>query len=78
MLQILSAEWCAPCKQLKNQLNEAGITFEVIDIDSNKDHKLVLKAKEEGRTYVPQVYYEGDIIPHQRDMIGVIKSKYEQ
>ena len=35
MIQVLGAEWCAPCKALKKQLNTHSIMYSYIDVEQN-------------------------------------------
>lgn len=42
-MKILSAEWCHSCSELKHQLTQMGITYEVIDVMSEEGSKYVLE-----------------------------------
>lgn len=37
MLEVYSAEWCGPCKQLKKVMDDNNIEYKVIDIDKEPD-----------------------------------------
>lgn len=37
MLEVYSAEWCQPCKQLKKLLDTNNIEYKVIDIDKDPE-----------------------------------------
>ncbi len=37
MIKLYSAEWCNPCKQLKQLLKEKGIEYTPVDIDKDPE-----------------------------------------
>lgn len=51
------ADWCVPCKQLTETLNEIGLVYESIDIDTDPDKQ----AKKYGIRSIPTlIKLEGD------------------
>jgi mycoredoxin len=52
---MYSTEWCGYCRRLKRQLEEAGIAFEEIDIDVERQYEARIIAKTGGNRTVPTV-----------------------
>lgn len=52
-LLILSARWCGPCTELKEELTAAGVPFSTLDVDSRAGGRL---ADQLGVEYVPAVF----------------------
>lgn len=42
MLKVLSAPWCAACKQVKQFLKQQNIPFEEKNVDTDKDAAAIL------------------------------------
>jgi glutaredoxin len=52
-MEIFSAKWCAPCKTLKAKINELGIAYEPVDIETDSGQQL---ARQRGVRGVPSIY----------------------
>lgn len=56
-LTIYSTTWCGPCIRLKSQLDRAGISYEVIDIEEDPDAAQFVMAANNGNQSVPTVEF---------------------
>lgn len=54
---IYSKKWCPYCVQAKDLLNQKGIPFEEINVDSGRELFDAMVAKSRGRTTVPQIFF---------------------
>ena len=45
ILKLYSASWCQPCRIMKQQLEQANIPFEYIDIGNHQEELKELEAK---------------------------------
>lgn len=59
---MFSTVWCGYCRRLKNQMTEAGIEFQVIDLDDEpgKYDDMIIEASGGYRT-VPTVDINGEL-----------------
>ncbi|MFJ4652145.1 mycoredoxin [Nocardia sp. NPDC088792] len=56
-LTMYSTTWCGYCRRLKKQLDEAGITYEIIDIEDHPDAAEFVGSVNNGNHVVPTVKY---------------------
>jgi len=56
---LIGASWCAPCKQVKEFLDNRGIDYTYVDIDTEQGMEL---AKDWGIRSVPSMSVEGTIV----------------
>jgi len=42
---LATSSWCEPCKQLKKQLKETGVTVDIVDMTENTDYFLKHKIR---------------------------------
>ena len=56
-LTIYSTTWCGPCIRLKAQLDRVGITYEVIDIETDPEAAEFVMAANYGSQTVPTVEF---------------------
>ncbi|MFF2556323.1 mycoredoxin [Nocardia sp. NPDC058058] len=56
-LTMYSTTWCGYCRRLKTQLDEAGITYSVIDIEENPDAAEFVGSVNNGNHVVPTIKY---------------------
>ncbi|MBF6238663.1 glutaredoxin-like protein [Nocardia otitidiscaviarum] len=54
---MYSTTWCGYCRRLRKQLDEAGITYEVIDIEENPAAAEFVGSVNNGNHVVPTVKY---------------------
>jgi mycoredoxin len=58
MLTMYSTSWCGYCHRLKSQLDRAGITYEVVDIERNPAAARYVMSVNGGNQTVPTVRFE--------------------
>jgi len=56
-LTIYSTTWCGPCIRLKAQLERAGITYDIIDIEQHPDAAEFVMSVNNGSQTVPTVVF---------------------
>ncbi len=54
---MYSTTWCGYCRRLKTQLDEAGITYEVIDIEDHPEAADFVGSVNNGNHVVPTIKY---------------------
>jgi mycoredoxin len=57
MVTMYSTTWCGYCKRLKQQLDEAGIAYEVVDIESDPTAEQLVREANNGNATVPTVVF---------------------
>lgn len=50
---MYSTSWCGYCRRLGNQMRDAGIAFDVIDLDSDSSHDERIRQASGGFRTVP-------------------------
>lgn len=56
-LTVYSTTWCGYCRRLKLQLDEAGIGYTEIDIESDRDAAAFVASVNRGNQVVPTVVF---------------------
>ena len=69
-VKIYSTEWCSYCKNTKRFLDEKGIEFEEINIESKGMSREDLEKITGGRT-VPQIVIDGNPIGGYDDLLSL-------
>ncbi|WP_024795485.1 mycoredoxin [Tomitella biformata] len=59
VLTMYSTTWCGFCRRLKTQLNEAGIEFVEIDIESDPAAADFVASVNDGNHVVPTLLFPG-------------------
>ena len=54
---LYSTSWCGPCKRLKGQLGELGITFNEVDIEQSPEAAAVVESLNNGNQMVPTLVF---------------------
>jgi mycoredoxin len=54
---LYSTSWCGPCKRLKRQLVELGITFQEVDIELSPDAAALVESLNNGNQMVPTLVF---------------------
>jgi len=57
VLTMYSTGWCGYCKRLKRQLDDAGIPYEVVDIESDPTAEQLVRDANNGNATVPTVLF---------------------
>ncbi len=55
---IYSTTWCGYCRRLKLQMDQAGITYEEIDIERDPDAARFVEGVNNGNQTVPVIKYK--------------------
>lgn len=59
---VYSTTWCGHCKRLLRQLDEAQISYQVVDLDEHPQHGDKIEAKTGGYRTVPTLEVGGDLL----------------
>jgi len=54
---LYSTSWCGPCKRLKGQLGELGITFKEVDIEQSPEAAALVESLNNGNQMVPTLVF---------------------
>jgi mycoredoxin len=54
---MYSTSWCGFCRRLKLQMDQAGISYEEIDIERNPDAATFVESVNNGNQTVPVIKY---------------------
>jgi mycoredoxin len=54
---LYSTSWCGPCKRLKRQLAELGITFQEVDIEQSPQGAALVESINNGNQMVPTLVF---------------------
>ncbi len=54
---LYSTSWCGPCKRLKAQLTELGITFQEINIEESPEAVTIVEGINNGNQMVPTLVF---------------------
>lgn len=52
-----STSWCGPCKRLKGQLGELGISFNEVDIEQSPEAVALVESLNNGNQMVPTLVF---------------------
>jgi len=64
---LIGAEWCNPCKRVKSFLDNRGIDYVYVDVDTEEGMGL---AKDWSIRTVPSMEVDGNIIVGEEKIIG--------
>ena len=54
---LYSTSWCGPCKRLKGQLGELGITFKEVDIEQSPEAAALVESLNNVNQMVPTLVF---------------------
>ena len=54
---LYSTSWCGPCKRLKTQLADLGITFQEINIEESPEAAAIVEGINSGNQMVPTLVF---------------------
>ena len=54
---LYSTSWCGPCKRLKGQLGELGISFKEVDIEQSPEAAALVESLNNGTQMVPTLVF---------------------
>lgn len=61
-ITVYSTTWCGHCHRLLRQLDEASISYQVVDLDQNPQHGPRIEAKTGGFRTVPTLEVNGELL----------------
>lgn len=59
---MYSTVWCGHCRRLQRQLTEAGIAYDVVDIEEETSHGSRIEAVTGGYRIVPTIEIHGRLL----------------
>ena len=62
VITMYSTTWCGYCRRLARQMDEAGISYRVVDLDDDPSHDARIIAKTGGYRTVPTLEVEGELL----------------
>lgn len=60
-ITVYSTQWCGHCKRLLRQMDEAAISYELVDIEEHPQHGARIEAKTGGFRTVPTLEVGGEL-----------------
>ena len=61
-VRMYTTTWCGYCRRLARQMTEAGIAFESVDIDAQRQYGDRIEAATGGNRTVPTIEIEGRLL----------------
>lgn len=73
---MYSTTWCGYCRRLKREMEDAGISFQVIDLDDDPSHDERIIARTGGYRTVPTLEVGGELLvnPSIREVEAALQS----
>lgn len=73
---VYSTSWCGHCKRLLRQLDEADISYRVVDLDASPEYGARIEARTGGYRTVPTLDIGGDLLvnPSLREVQAALAS----
>ncbi len=68
------AKWCAPCHQLRQQLDKKSINYEFKDVDEKANEEAMLEVSD-GRYLIPTVVIGESVL--QNPTMAMVESKLQ-
>ena len=59
---MFSTVWCGYCRRLRRQMDEAGIDYQVVDLDEDPTHESRIIARTGGYRTVPTLDIGGELL----------------
>jgi glutaredoxin 3 len=56
---IYTKDWCSYCRAAKELLTRLGLSYTEIDVTHDRERYREMLARSEGRTTVPQIFFDG-------------------
>jgi len=67
-IEIYTSDFCPFCVRAKNLLNKMGATFTEFNVDMNPALRIEMTERAQGRTSVPQIFFDGNLIGGSDDL----------
>ena len=70
-IDVYSSLFCPYCARAKNLLKKKGAKFLEIDVDQKPEERFEMEKRAEGRTSVPQIFFDGELIGGSDDLVAL-------
>ena len=70
-IEVYSSLFCPYCARAKNLLKKKGAEFLEIDVDQNPEERFEMEKRAKGRTSVPQIFFDGELIGGSDDLVAL-------
>ena len=70
-IEVYSSLFCPYCARAKNLLKKKGAKFLEIDVDQKPEERFEMEKRAEGRTSVPQIFFDGELIGGSDDLVAL-------
>ena len=70
-IEVYSSLFCPYCARAKNLLKKKGVAFTEIDVDGDPAVRITMMERAEGRTSVPQIFLDGELIGGSDDLMAL-------
>jgi glutaredoxin 3 len=70
-IEVYSSLFCPYCARAKNLLKKKGAAFTEIDVDGDPAIRIAMMERAQGRTSVPQVFFDGELIGGSDDLMAL-------
>ncbi len=70
-IEVYSSLFCPYCARAKNLLKKKGVAFTEIDVDGDPAARIAMMERAEGRTSVPQIFLDGELIGGSDDLMAL-------
>ena len=70
-IEVYSSLFCPYCARAKNLLKKKGAEFLEIDVDQNPEERFEMEKRAKGRTSVPQIFFDGELIGGSDELVAL-------
>lgn len=70
-VEIYSTMWCGFCARARRLLEQKGVAFTDIDVETDSAKREEMIQRSHGRTTVPQIFIDGDHIGGSDDLAAL-------
>jgi len=70
-IEVYSSLFCPYCARAKNLLKKKGVAFTEIDVDGDPAARIAMMERAEGRTSVPQIFLDGELLGGSDDLMAL-------
>ncbi len=61
-LTVYGADWCGDTKRTRNLLDEAGVTYDYVNVDDSPEDEKRIAAWNDGRAILPTLDLKGTVL----------------
>ena len=70
-IEVYSSLFCPYCARAKNLLKKKGVEFTEIDVDGDPAVRVAMIERAQGRTSVPQIFFDDKLIGGSDDLVAL-------